>query len=173
MSNLNVTTIQHESGAGNNITLDDQGNVAIAGTVTADSFVTTGGGSVGGRLTGEVIAYAGASAPADWQECDGSEAATQALKDVLGVDNVPDLRGEFIRGWDNGRGVDAGRDLLSTQDDAYGSHAHSVTYRDAGSGFGSPKSCTSSGSTRAHSTSSSGSSETRPRNIALMYIIKT
>lgn len=31
---------------------------------------------------------------------------------------LPDLRGEFIRGWDNGRGVDAGRAVLSTQQDA-------------------------------------------------------
>ena len=31
---------------------------------------------------------------------------------------LPDLRGEFIRGWDNGRGVDAGRALLSVQGDA-------------------------------------------------------
>lgn len=31
---------------------------------------------------------------------------------------LPDLRGEFIRGWDNGRGVDAGRVLLSAQGDA-------------------------------------------------------
>ena len=30
---------------------------------------------------------------------------------------LPDLRGEFIRGWDNGRGVDAGRALLSWQND--------------------------------------------------------
>ncbi|WP_295672996.1 phage tail protein [uncultured Haemophilus sp.] len=31
---------------------------------------------------------------------------------------LPDLRGEFIRGLDNGRGVDAGRALLSAQSDA-------------------------------------------------------
>lgn len=31
---------------------------------------------------------------------------------------LPDLRGEFIRGWDNGRGVDVGRALLSAQGDA-------------------------------------------------------
>ena len=31
---------------------------------------------------------------------------------------LPDLRGEFIRGWDNGRGVDSGRGLLSLQSDA-------------------------------------------------------
>ncbi|MDN3211623.1 phage tail protein [Haemophilus sp. SZY H51] len=31
---------------------------------------------------------------------------------------LPDMRGEFIRGWDNGRGVDAGRGMLSAQSDA-------------------------------------------------------
>lgn len=31
---------------------------------------------------------------------------------------IPDLRGDFIRAWDNGRGVDAGRQLLSAQEDA-------------------------------------------------------
>ena len=31
---------------------------------------------------------------------------------------LPDMRGEFIRGWDNGRGVDVGRALLSSQEDA-------------------------------------------------------
>lgn len=39
---------------------------------------------------------------------------------------LPDLRGEFIRGWDNGRGVDAGRGLLSGQGDLLGSHNHNV-----------------------------------------------
>jgi phage-related tail fiber protein len=29
--------------------------------------------------------------------------------------NVPDLRGEFVRGWDHGRGVDSGRGLGSLQ----------------------------------------------------------
>lgn len=31
---------------------------------------------------------------------------------------LPDLRGEFIRGWDNGRGIDSGRGILSAQGDA-------------------------------------------------------
>ena len=31
---------------------------------------------------------------------------------------LPDLRGEFIRGWDDGRGIDAGREILSAQGDA-------------------------------------------------------
>lgn len=37
---------------------------------------------------------------------------------------LPDLRGEFIRGWDNGRGVDVGRSVLETQTDLVGSHKH-------------------------------------------------
>ncbi|OOF59411.1 hypothetical protein BKL49_04635 [Rodentibacter myodis] len=37
---------------------------------------------------------------------------------------LPDLRGEFIRGWDNGRNVDAGRNLLSSQSDAIQDHFH-------------------------------------------------
>lgn len=37
---------------------------------------------------------------------------------------LPDMRGEFIRGWDNGRGVDAGRALLSAQGDVFQDHVH-------------------------------------------------
>ncbi|EHK0700402.1 tail fiber protein [Salmonella enterica] len=39
---------------------------------------------------------------------------------------LPDLRGEFIRGWDDGRGVDKGRELLSKQDYATEDHAHGL-----------------------------------------------
>ena len=38
--------------------------------------------------------------------------------------NIPDLRGEFIRGWDDGRGVDSGRTLGSWQDDMFEEHNH-------------------------------------------------
>ena len=37
---------------------------------------------------------------------------------------LPDLRGEFIRGWDANRGVDRSRGLLSTQADAFQDHVH-------------------------------------------------
>lgn len=37
---------------------------------------------------------------------------------------LPDMRGEFIRGLDNGRGVDAGRALLSAQGDVFQDHVH-------------------------------------------------
>ncbi|WP_422045937.1 phage tail protein, partial [Pseudomonas viridiflava] len=46
-----------------------------------------------------------------------------------GVGNfrLPEARGEFLRGWDHGRGVDAGRGLGSWQADDNKSHAHTVT----------------------------------------------
>lgn len=40
------------------------------------------------------------------------------LAAVFLLGNLPDLRGEFIRGWDDGRGIDAGREILSAQGDA-------------------------------------------------------
>lgn len=46
---------------------------------------------------------------------------------------LPDLRGEFIRGWDNGRGVDAGRGVLSAQEDAIRNitgEFHDIVYQD-------------------------------------------
>ena len=44
-----------------------------------------------------------------------------------GIDtfNVPDLRGEFIRGWDHERGIDVGRDFGSFQEDQMQTHRHS------------------------------------------------
>ena len=41
---------------------------------------------------------------------------------------LPDMRGEFIRGLDNGRGVDAGREMLSVQSDEIKSHNHKFKY---------------------------------------------
>lgn len=50
------------------------------------------------------------------QRFDKSRYPKLALKYPSGT--LPDMRGEFIRGLDNGRGVDAGRGLLSNQGDA-------------------------------------------------------
>lgn len=50
------------------------------------------------------------------QRFDKSRYPKLALKYTSGT--LPDMRGEFIRGLDNGRGVDAGRGLLSNQGDA-------------------------------------------------------
>ncbi|MDC9614505.1 phage tail protein [Xenorhabdus khoisanae] len=67
--------------------------------------------------------------PEGWLICNGESFDTArypklALAYPSGV--LPDLRGEFIRGWDDGRGVDAGRHLLSNQVADIAPHSHRV-----------------------------------------------
>ena len=62
-----------------------------------------------------------ATPPSGWLKCNGasfSASAYPALAKVYPSLKLPDLRGEFIRGWDDGRGADSGRALLSAQGDA-------------------------------------------------------
>ncbi|MDL9982343.1 phage tail protein [Providencia rettgeri] len=86
---------------------------------------------------------------------------------------LPDLRGEFLRGLDAGRGVDTGRAVLSAQGDAFRAHNHSVIGEDSGSGtayFGR-----GNGSRRSIAKDAmnlEGGTETRPRNIAFLYIVR-
>ena len=81
-----------------------------------------------GTPVGAVQSYAGATAPAGWLICHGqavSRTTYAALFAVIGTAfgvgdgsttfNTPDLRGEFIRGLDAGRGIDSGRVLGSAQ----------------------------------------------------------
>ncbi|HFI7947612.1 TPA: tail fiber protein [Escherichia coli] len=57
--------------------------------------------------------------PTGWLKCNGAAfdmtKYTQLAK-AYPTGKLPDLRGEFIRGWDDGRGIDVGRSLLSGQD---------------------------------------------------------
>ncbi|GKW15522.1 hypothetical protein PEC301937_14710 [Pectobacterium carotovorum subsp. carotovorum] len=73
------------------------------------------------ELVGIPLPYPGATAPVGWLKCNG-QAFDKAKYPVLGsrypAGKLPDLRGEFVRGWDDGRGVDSGRALLSLQGDA-------------------------------------------------------
>ena len=122
------------------------------------------------------------------QRFDKSRYPKLALKYPSGT--LPDMRGEFIRGLDNGREVDAGRVLLSSQRDDFGSHYHGLM---TGAGGGSSllnlavivdgialNSGIFSDSFKASNeyikdgvqvrTYPSGGNETRPRNIAFHYI---
>nr|WP_205958849.1 phage tail protein [Pantoea stewartii] len=60
--------------------------------------------------------------PSGWLKCNGAAFAAAnypLLAKVYPALKLPDLRGEFIRGWDDGRGVDSGRILLSWQKGSY------------------------------------------------------
>ena len=86
---------------------------------------------------------------------------------------VPDLRGQFLRGFDDGAGVDPGRVFGSTQDDAFEAHTHIIP--DSGGAAGAK---TVAGTvskvenyTTGGDTSSTGGTETRPKNVALLPCI--
>lgn len=133
---------------------------------------------------GSVSAFAGSVAPSGWLFCDGSDidrTIYAALFAAIGTDygvgdgsttfNIPDLRGEFIRGFDAGRGVDTGRVLGSSQADELKAHTHSgTTIGTLGTGLIEEGQSDPNYSTG--SIGSTGGTETRPRNIAMNYMIK-
>lgn len=121
---------------------------------------------------GAIMAFYRSTPPTGWLECNGQSVAAYPNLVALGIVNTPDLRGEFVRGWDNGKGTDPGRSLASTQLDEFKSHTHQAkgisNLIGASTGFNWDG---TSNDTRT--TLATGGSETRPRNIALMYCIKT
>ena len=213
------------------------GNVALTlpSSITNGGFLQTDGSGnlsfqiVAGVPSGSVFCMAVATVPSGYLECNGaavSRTTYAALFAIIGTNygtgngsstfNLPDLRGEFVRGFDNGRGADSGRSIASSQGASNASHNHSISL----SGTTSTKSLTgsvqrisetfnNSGSTTgvfskqtgfganftpgapdvndtgafsidashnhtfsASGTSGSQGSEARPRNVAMMYIIK-
>ena len=87
---------------------------------------------------GTVIWFAGSTAPSGYLKCNGdsipngSGTVQSITRDFSELHNVvgatlPDLRGEFIRGWDDGRGIDSGRNIKTTQSDSNKQHDHSLT----------------------------------------------
>ncbi|HBD5335399.1 TPA: tail fiber protein, partial [Escherichia coli] len=59
--------------------------------------------------------------PTGWLKCNGAPFSAEEypkLAKAYQTNKLPDLRGEFLRGWDDGRGVDSGRALMSAQGDA-------------------------------------------------------
>lgn len=134
-----------------------------------------------------------ASAPTGWLKCNGStfdKAKYPLLAVAYPSGKLPDLRGEFIRGWDDGRSVDSGRTLLEGQADSFRSHIHKITAWDAWDAsvmtpndregdllLSTDNAISSGGSINGkyndkYGTVSNGGDETRPRNIAFNYIVR-
>ncbi|WP_417834396.1 phage tail protein [Thalassospira xiamenensis] len=159
------------------------------------------GGASGGTEIGVIAALAMPTPPEGWLVCDGSAVSRTDYADLyaaigtvwgegdeITTFNLPDLRGEFIRGFDAGRGVDADRVFASDQLDQMQQITGSIG---AVSRFNSPEGVfsysTQSGTTdatsgitnqdrllfdSADSPDARVGSETRPRNVAMTYAIK-
>jgi phage-related tail fiber protein len=149
---------------------------------------------------GAIQLFARNTAPAGWLKANGaavSRTAYAGLFAAIGTTygagdgsttfNLPDLRGEFMRGWDDGRGVDIGRSFGSVQGSAFAEHSHrsavnvpsspDITDFVARPGLGPvampDNASTDNGFARYIGTeTNTGGTETRPRNIALLACIK-
>jgi microcystin-dependent protein len=133
---------------------------------------TAAAAAAAATLPGAIVMWGGATIPTGWLECNGQSTAGYASLTAIYGTNLPDLRGEFIRGWDHGRGVDLGRAILSAQAQDIQPHTHTYVQTTQGTDT------TSGGDTHyinasSGITGSTGTTETRPRNVALMFIVKT
>ncbi|BDI41840.1 phage tail protein [Escherichia coli] len=186
-------------------------NNALSGKQPLDETLThLSGKDIAGLLTylglgegsalpvGVPVPWPSATPPTGWLKCNGAAFSAEEypeLAKAYPTNKLPDLRGEFIRGWDDGRGIDAGRVLLSIQTGMLEKHRHIVVAND---GYdtkdewelatifkktytqGRGLDATNTGgslipSPTLHSRGSignTGGSETRPRNIAFNYIVR-
>ena len=221
--------LKSPSSLSNNVTFTLPSTIVNGGFLTTDSSGNLSFATPDSVPTGCVFCRAAASVPAGYLECNGaavSRSTYSALFAVIGTTygsgngsstfNLPDLRGEFIRGFDNGRGVDSGRSINNPQGSANQSHNHSygnagitvsgANHRHNARGFSLQPSVASvaitlgsgqsyqigyrtsdSGSTNQAILNSgnlsmsgtvgitinnTGGNESRPRNVAMMYIIR-
>ncbi|MGM7048742.1 MULTISPECIES: phage tail-collar fiber domain-containing protein [Escherichia] len=184
---------------------------ALSGKQPLDNTLTNlSGKDVAGLLTylglgegsalpvGAPVPWPSETPPTGWLKCNGAAFSAEEypeLAKAYPTNKLPDLRGEFIRGWDDGRGIDTGRALLSLQAGMLEKHRHIVVAND---GYdtkdewelatifkktytqGRGLDATNTGgslipSPTLHSRGSignTGGSETRPRNIAFNFIVR-
>jgi len=148
---------------------------------------------------GTILPYAGDTAPAGWLLCDGTFYGGQNYPDLFAVIGtrfgspggntfrVPDFRGRFLRGRDGGVSRDPDRtsrtamnpggatgDAVGTvQNHAFQSHTHSYNQWNTTNGDDTSSGQHEVNGTYSTETAASGSStETRPVNAYVNYIIK-
>ncbi|HGC3353013.1 TPA: phage tail protein [Escherichia coli] len=100
-------------------TLTAIGRAIIAKGSIKDVLNYLGLGEGSALPVGVPVPWPTATPPAGWLKCDGRAFTKEqypVLARVYPTLRLPDLRGEFIRGWDDGRKVDTGRALLSFQE---------------------------------------------------------
>lgn len=169
----------------------DAGNVSTGQTRTLSMPDEDVDLSLVKGISGQVATFAMNTAPTGWLKANGSAVSRTTYADLyaaIGTTfgsgdgsttfNLPDLRGEFIRGWDDGRGTDTGRTFGSSQSHQLEDHYHGInsptTYSSSiatGSAVGLAQRTNYDRFTGDVENGNAGS-ETRPRNIALLVCIK-
>lgn len=141
---------------------------------------------------GTVALWLTASPPTGWLHLNGQAVSRTTYDDLFALwgttfgagngtttFNVPDVRGEFPRFWDASRGVDSGRGIGTAQAADIAAHTHSLST--LGHAEADSQSTESSGlvgsaigaaGALSNATAASTGAETRPRNFALMAIVK-
>ena len=199
-----VTTAKLATGSVNSTAILDG---AITGTDIANTTIPLAAliSAVQQALVpaGTIHAYGGSTTPAGWLRCDGAlynGSTYPALYAAIGINfggysgyfNVPDLRGRFLRGWNNSSGRDpdaasrygeytgqtGGDKIGSIQGDQLKSHNHYIARTvvdgntDAWFDWYSGRASTDDGTWAGQYTESTGGNETRPINVSVNYIIK-
>ncbi|MDS0647481.1 phage tail protein [Escherichia coli] len=165
----------------------------LSGKDVAGLLAYLGLGEGSALPVGVPVPWPSATPPTGWLKCNGAAFSAEEypeLAKVYPTNKLPDLRGEFIRGWDDGRGVDAGRQLLSSQGDAI---RNIEGFADGGIGMsfdairGAFYDAGTRSATMANNTTAIGktddlgfdasrvvptANENRPRNIAFNYIVR-
>ncbi|HCA7195150.1 TPA: phage tail protein [Escherichia coli] len=174
----------------------------LSGKDVAGLLAYLGLGEGSALPVGVPIPWPSATPPTGWLKCNGAAfTASQypKLAQAYPALRLPDLRGEFIRGWDDGRGADSGRGLLSAQGAMSFDHRHwiptssgpggdgpmtaifidnnaSMAYYPAGTNEYNPNPSTGTVLQTYTAKATLGSkmfgSETRPRNVAFNYIVR-
>ncbi|WP_109866788.1 phage tail protein [Escherichia coli] len=96
------------------------GDIKSDGTVKI-ALENLGLGEGSALPVGVPVPWPSATPPTGWLKCNGAAFSAEEypeLAKAYPTNKLPDLRGEFIRGWDDGRGIDTNRSLLSSQGDA-------------------------------------------------------
>ncbi|EFH6398985.1 phage tail protein [Escherichia coli] len=99
----------------------------LSGKDVAGLLAYLGLGEGSALPVGVPVPWPSATPPTGWLKCNGAAFSAEEypeLAKVYPTNKLPDLRGEFIRGWDDGRGIDAVRALLSLQNGGVESHTH-------------------------------------------------
>ncbi|HID9527505.1 TPA: phage tail protein [Proteus mirabilis] len=151
-----------------------KGNYQPAGNYALKSDLS----NVDNIPVGSPIPWPLPTAPSGYLICNGqtfNKSTYPKLAIAYPSGKLPDLRGEFIRGADSGRGVDTGREVLSSQ---AGNSLLSARGMGGNSEFSLKMSAGSVGTDNQgqreiyQQIEGQNGNETRPRNIAFLYIVR-